>query len=134
MSHEHGKCDICKKTCETVAEYGCCAVEHDDAGVPVGLHGVCHRCAKKIGAHDGSGVPGEIDLEIASEHLGEQIFRKNIQSLFQTIGADRGACKSCGATIHWVLTKNGKRAPFTAEALNHFADCPNAQQHRKGKK
>jgi hypothetical protein len=43
------------------------------------------------------------------------------------------ACRSCGKAIYWVVTKNGKRAPYTAEGISHFADCPNAAQHRAGK-
>lgn len=61
-------------------------------------------------------------------------------------------CRSCGASIIWAITKNGKRIPLDAkpevrmvleehedtpvarsvEAFTaHFASCPNAAQHRK---
>jgi len=55
-------------------------------------------------------------------------------------------CSSCGATITWLLTGNGKAMPvdgavhtpgpgnalFDAKVhVSHFATCPNANQHRK---
>lgn len=61
----------------------------------------------------------------------EQKYLSNIQSLLKTIGAKPGACKGCGTPVWWVTTKNGKSAPFTSEALNHFADCPKAASFRK---
>jgi len=52
-------------------------------------------------------------------------------------------CKSCGAEIEWLKTKNGKSMPVDAEPImiettgapiqgykSHFATCPNANQHR----
>lgn len=59
--------------------------------------------------------------------------RSNIQLLYKSLGLDQGQCRACGCPIWWVITKNGKRAPFTAEGLNHFADCEGADQFRKGK-
>ena len=57
--------------------------------------------------------------------------KSNIALLYRTIGAEAGECRSCKAPLWWLITKNGKRAPFTAEGLNHFADCPNAPAHKK---
>lgn len=56
--------------------------------------------------------------------------RKNLRSLYKTIGADEAACKGCGRKIFWVKTKNGKNAPFTEDGLNHFADCPESAKFR----
>jgi len=69
-------------------------------------------------------------------------------------------CRSCGAPIVWAVSARGKRMPFNAEPtaagtwhleetapgevraahgpgpdghVSHFATCPNARQHRKGK-
>lgn len=72
-------------------------------------------------------------------------------------------CKSCGASIVWALTKDGKhipidnqpvkggnlrmtslgREPLTVEVkpvepeiygwVSHFATCPNADEHRKSR-
>jgi hypothetical protein len=59
-------------------------------------------------------------------------------------------CKSCGAAIQWVKTPVGKAMPLSVASkakrividdegiaqvvdtyVSHFADCPNAAQHRK---
>jgi len=55
-----------------------------------------------------------------------------------------GTCRSCGREIVWMKTKNGKNIPVNAETwepgdelfepgrhVAHFADCPNADQHRR---
>ena len=64
-------------------------------------------------------------------------------------------CSSCGAEIVWAKTKNDKPIPLSVKSverrfifdiehgldrvfvvdtyLSHFADCPNAAQHRKAK-
>lgn len=58
-------------------------------------------------------------------------YRDRISTLYVSLGAEQGQCNSCGRPIWWVTTKNGKAAPFTQDALNHFGDCPHAAQHRK---
>ncbi|MEE9602569.1 MAG: hypothetical protein V3V75_04635 [Thermoguttaceae bacterium] len=57
----------------------------------------------------------------------------NIVKLYGVLGATSKTC-SCGREIWWVLTKNGRPAPYTNEAVSHFADCPHADRYRKGKK
>ena len=61
-------------------------------------------------------------------------------------------CSSCGAEIMWAKTETGKNMPLSVKSkeirfwindvgqavamtvfLSHFADCPNAAQHRKPK-
>jgi len=44
---------------------------------------------------------------------------------------DVGECRGCRATVWWVPTINGRRAPYSAGGLNHFADCPKAGQFRR---
>lgn len=44
---------------------------------------------------------------------------------------DAGTCRSCGAVIAWVKTKNGKSAPMNLDGTSHFATCPNADAWRK---
>lgn len=41
------------------------------------------------------------------------------------------SCKSCGAVIFWIKTAAGKSMPVTGAGISHFADCPNADAHRK---
>ncbi len=52
---------------------------------------------------------------------------------FAKVAGDAGECRSCGATIYWVKTRNGKRAPYDGEGISHFATCPNANRHRGAK-
>lgn len=58
--------------------------------------------------------------------------RKNVWRLLDQI-ADRSACKGCGKPIWWVKMRSGKVAPYTDEAINHFADCPMADRFRRCK-
>lgn len=54
-----------------------------------------------------------------------------VPKMYAAIGATKSKCKACARTIWWVTTKNGKRAPYTAEGFSHFVDCPKADQFRK---
>ena len=58
-------------------------------------------------------------------------YEANIARLMKTIGADVGLCLGCNARVYWVTTRKGKKAPFTAAALSHFADCPDAAKYRR---
>jgi hypothetical protein len=70
----------------------------------------------------------------------------------------RARCRSCGATIHWVMTERGRAMPIDVKPnalgnvvfksdgrvrvthddpaagetrwLSHFATCPHAREHR----
>ena len=68
-----------------------------------------------------------------------------------------GVCRSCGAQVRWCVTANGKNMPIDATPVSvfrivtdlegidrlehvsdrvyqsHFATCPNAEQHRRGR-
>lgn len=49
--------------------------------------------------------------------------------------ADPGLCRGCGTPIFWVVhKKTQKRVPYTIEGLNHFVDCPERDQFRKGRR
>ncbi len=52
-------------------------------------------------------------------------------ALLKVIAPPSG-CSSCMETIYWIVTKNGKRAPYNPDGTSHFATCPNADAHRKG--
>ncbi len=54
----------------------------------------------------------------------------NLKQLLNQI-AEKNQCKACNKTIWFVKHKNGKLASYTEEGLNHFADCPNAEEFRK---
>jgi hypothetical protein len=57
---------------------------------------------------------------------------KRFTRLLDQVG-DRGTCKACGKQIWWITTKAKKKAPYTAEGINHFADCPHAGVFRSKK-
>lgn len=58
--------------------------------------------------------------------------RKNIVTLYEKLGAQRTKCrgKDCGADIWQIRKPNGRSAPYTIDALNHFIDCPNAEDFK----
>lgn len=73
-------------------------------------------------------------IDMASDREEDSCWEKELLHRIQLILAATGraaACKGCGAPIVWVTHQNGKRAPYTPEGLNHFVDCPQAQQFRK---
>lgn len=59
--------------------------------------------------------------------------RGAVRSFIETIGWE-GICKGCHATVYWIEHANGKRAPYTRLALNHFADCPEAAAFKRKRK
>ena len=62
----------------------------------------------------------------------EAFLLTNIRALLTAIGAF-ARCEGCGAAIWFVMTNRGRRAPYTEEALNHFANCPKASEFRRPK-
>lgn len=44
---------------------------------------------------------------------------------------DLANCRSCGTLILWVITAKGKRAPYNADGVSHFATCPSASKWRR---
>jgi hypothetical protein len=42
-----------------------------------------------------------------------------------------GRCRSCGAEMLWVVTRNGRHAPYDRDGKSHFASCPEAKAWRK---
>jgi hypothetical protein len=48
-----------------------------------------------------------------------------------TVG-DIGHCRACPASIIWVITKLGKKAPMNRDGTSHFATCPKAGRFRNG--
>lgn len=68
----------------------------------------------------------------AAEPIEALQLRENIGTLLHQIG-EKGNCRGCGREIWWVRHKNGKKAPYTSEGLNHFADCPVGDRFKKGK-
>lgn len=40
-------------------------------------------------------------------------------------------CKACGTMLYFIEHANGKVAPYTADAVNHFTNCPEAKRFRR---
>lgn len=47
---------------------------------------------------------------------------------------ERGVCASpnCRQEIWWIVHRNGKRAPYNADGINHFVTCIDAPRFKKG--
>lgn len=60
----------------------------------------------------------------------DKALQDNVVMLLNLIG-DRANCRDCGITVWWVQhRKTGKKAPYTAEAVNHLTECPMTQDFR----
>lgn len=57
--------------------------------------------------------------------------QKNIINFLKVIGGSESQCRSCGAVIWWIMTKNKKSAPVNGDLTSHFATCPQSQRWRK---
>lgn len=57
--------------------------------------------------------------------------RKQIGALLGLIAEEVRPCQRCKRTIWMVRMKSGKLAPYTDDAVNHFADCPHAAEFRQ---
>jgi len=60
----------------------------------------------------------------------EDNMKLRVMKLLGWIAEEQRACRRCGAQIWMVRHQNGKVAPYTDEARNHFIDCPNAAEFR----
>ena len=49
--------------------------------------------------------------------------------VLNTLGSP-GNCKSCGAPVYWITSKNGKPTIWDKNGVSHWATCPNAAKHK----
>jgi len=52
--------------------------------------------------------------------------QKNIRTLLNRIG-NYTKCPACQTEMWWVTHKNGKKAPYTLQAVVHFNECKAAE-------
>lgn len=71
---------------------------------------------------------------LASYEQAERETHERIRTMLEHIAGFPGVCRGCGRSIWWVTHVNGRTAPYTEEALNHFVDCPERDQFRKTRK
>jgi hypothetical protein len=46
-------------------------------------------------------------------------------------GTPAKECRSCAATVFWVVTHRARMMPLDPDGTSHFATCPNAAAHRR---
>jgi len=54
-------------------------------------------------------------------------------TLLNLVAEETRPCKGCGIQVAGVLHRNGKLAPYTLDGMNHFINCPKAEQFRNKK-
>ena len=55
---------------------------------------------------------------------------KRMLALLKNVG-DSGTCRGCGLPIFWVTHKNGKKAPYDFDGLNHFGSCSKREDFKR---
>jgi hypothetical protein len=54
-----------------------------------------------------------------------------LRRLLELTAEESRTCKACGTLLFFIRHRNGIRAPYTVDGLNHFLNCPQASQFRK---
>lgn len=57
--------------------------------------------------------------------------RRMIAERFERMANEKRACHGCGRRIYFFYTRTNARAPYSDQALNHFAECPQGMKFRK---
>jgi hypothetical protein len=58
-------------------------------------------------------------------------FENRVLDLLKRTAKELRPCKACGIMLYFIEHSNGKVAPYTADATNHFVNCPEAKQFRR---
>lgn len=45
---------------------------------------------------------------------------------------EKRPCRACGVDLYFVRHRTGTKAPYTADGLNHFVNCPQAARFKRG--
>jgi hypothetical protein len=67
-----------------------------------------------------------------SSHL--PTIEDRVRHLLTLIAEEIRPCKACEATLYFVRHTNGARAPYTEDAVNHFVNCPKANDFKRRKR
>lgn len=58
--------------------------------------------------------------------------KHNVLRLLDMLAVEKRPCVKCGADLWFVVhPKTQNKMPLTAQALNHFADCPKAAHFKR---
>lgn len=75
-------------------------------------------------------IIGTVAADTIKQLSQERDFARGLMvNLLSQVG-DHGICKGCKAEIYWVQHRNGKRAPYDPDGVNHFATCPQAHHFK----
>ena len=59
---------------------------------------------------------------------------ERMERLLRLVAEELRPCKSCGADLAFVRHhKTGKLSPYTMDGVNHFVNCPAAEEFRRRK-
>lgn len=117
-----GTCRKCGKEVRWLSNKGRGAALHENDPTAWSPDGSDHvRGCDPEGAAVGLGV---VMRDIQSTAPTAMLFwEQRLRSAIASCG-DRGRCFGCNAQVFWIVHANKKKAPYTPEGLNHFADCP----------
>jgi hypothetical protein len=59
---------------------------------------------------------------------------QRVKAVLDLIAEEHRPCLACGTEIWLVRHQSGRIAPYTADLVNHFINCPKAEQFQKRKK
>jgi hypothetical protein len=62
-----------------------------------------------------------------------EAYKDRLRKLLELVSEETRPCKACGTELFFVRHRNGMRAPYTADGVNHFINCPSAEEFRKQK-
>jgi hypothetical protein len=56
---------------------------------------------------------------------------ERLLQLLQRVAEETRPCRACGEILYFVRHRSGHTAPYTAQGINHFINCPQATQFRR---
>lgn len=54
-----------------------------------------------------------------------------MRKLLDLIGVEFRPCHGCKTPLVFVMHRNGEKAPYTYDGLNHFINCPQAERFKR---
>lgn len=58
---------------------------------------------------------------------------QRMATILNLVAEEIRPCKSCAIQLAFVRHRNGKVAPYTLDGINHFINCPAAEEYRRKK-
>lgn len=70
-------------------------------------------------------------MEKTTSYALTSVARDRIGKLLDMVAVEVRNCKRCGRKIWFLATRDGKKNPYTDDAVSHFADCPNVKEFKR---